>query len=169
MLVITGFQIYWLRNNYERENQNLEIFSYQAFQETLNNLQVSKLHFKEAMPMKKTFTDTSNIVLKQIDIERDSLKHSSGKEILGLANAFRVRMMDSSWKGGNIRPSISIVIKQDSLPMKMDSFYVSMLSEKYKKSSLSLVRAFINGLISNLAAKTNPEKYSSVIYIFQKK
>lgn len=55
-----------------------------------------------------------------------------------------------------------------SLPMKMDSFYVSMLSEKYKKSVFQLPRAFIQGLLSNLKAGNDAEKYSSVIYIFQK-
>ncbi len=55
-----------------------------------------------------------------------------------------------------------------SYPMKFDSFYVSMLSEKYKNSSLKLIRAFFNGMWSNLKAKNDAEKYSSVIYVFQK-
>jgi 2-polyprenyl-3-methyl-5-hydroxy-6-metoxy-1,4-benzoquinol methylase len=54
-----------------------------------------------------------------------------------------------------------------SLPMKFDSFYVSMLSEKNKKALLGVAKAFIKGLVSNLKAK-NAEEYSSVIYIFQK-
>jgi len=49
-------------------------------------------------------------------------------------------------------------------PMKFDSFYVSMLSEKYKKNSLYLPSAFINGFVSNIvAAKENT--YSSMIYV----
>jgi 2-polyprenyl-3-methyl-5-hydroxy-6-metoxy-1,4-benzoquinol methylase len=55
-----------------------------------------------------------------------------------------------------------------SLPMKMDSFYVSMLSEKYKRSSLGLVKALLTGIVSNYKAHGNPEKYSSTIYIFKK-
>ncbi|MBL7894970.1 MAG: class I SAM-dependent methyltransferase [Bacteroidia bacterium] len=54
-----------------------------------------------------------------------------------------------------------------SLPMKFDSFYVSMLSEKYKTGSIRYLNAFINGLRSNLRAR-NPNAYSSVIYIFKK-
>ena len=57
----------------------------------------------------------------------------------------------------------------DSLPMKFDSFYVSLLSEKYKNTSLKLIKAFFVGLYSNIKAKNDAEKYSSVIYIFQKK
>ena len=51
-------------------------------------------------------------------------------------------------------------------PMKFDSFYVSMLSEKYKHGSIKYFSAFINGLLSNLKAK-EPKDYSSVIYVFK--
>ncbi|MES2589856.1 MAG: class I SAM-dependent methyltransferase [Bacteroidota bacterium] len=49
-------------------------------------------------------------------------------------------------------------------PMKFDSFYVSMLSEKYKNGSI--VKAFINGFKSNSKAKDFG--YSSQIYILSK-
>jgi 2-polyprenyl-3-methyl-5-hydroxy-6-metoxy-1,4-benzoquinol methylase len=55
-----------------------------------------------------------------------------------------------------------------SLPMKMDAFYVSMLSEKYKNSTFQIPRAIFSGLRSNLHAGNNAELYSSVIYIFRK-
>lgn len=54
-----------------------------------------------------------------------------------------------------------------SLPMKFDSTYVSMLSEKYKTGSIQYTMAFLNGLRSNLKAK-DANSYSSVIYIFKK-
>lgn len=54
-----------------------------------------------------------------------------------------------------------------SLPMKFDSFYVSMLSEKYKTGRIRYFSAFLQGLISNLKA-SGPNEYSSVIYIFKK-
>jgi 2-polyprenyl-3-methyl-5-hydroxy-6-metoxy-1,4-benzoquinol methylase len=56
---------------------------------------------------------------------------------------------------------------QEMRPMKFDSFYVSMLSEKYKTGSINYFKAFITGLKSNLNAKS-PGMYSSVIYIFKK-
>jgi 2-polyprenyl-3-methyl-5-hydroxy-6-metoxy-1,4-benzoquinol methylase len=52
-------------------------------------------------------------------------------------------------------------------PMWYDSFYVSMLSEKYKKGSGIL--GIIIGLISNLNALFNPKKCSSITYILSKK
>lgn len=60
--------------------------------------------------------------------------------------------------------------KLDScLPMVFDSFYVSMLSEKYKGSGLlGLFKAFWIGLISNIKAAKTGRTYSSQIYIFSK-
>lgn len=54
---------------------------------------------------------------------------------------------------------------KEVLPMKFDSFYVSMLSEKYKGGNI--VSAFFTGLKSNMNA--NSESYSSQIYIIKKK
>ena len=53
------------------------------------------------------------------------------------------------------------------LPMKFDSFYVSLLSEKYKSGKMNFIKAFFIGLQSNLKAKENFE-YSSHIYILKK-
>jgi len=53
-------------------------------------------------------------------------------------------------------------------PMWYDSFYVSMLSSKYKNGKTNLVAAFFNGLLSNLGASADVKKCSSVIYIIGK-
>jgi len=54
------------------------------------------------------------------------------------------------------------------LPMKFDSFYVSLLSEKYKSGKMNFIKAFFIGLQSNWKAKKNFE-YSSHIYILKNK
>ncbi|MBK7572715.1 MAG: methyltransferase domain-containing protein [Bacteroidetes bacterium] len=55
-----------------------------------------------------------------------------------------------------------------SYPMKFDSFYVSMLTEKNVHKQNRLLPAFLNGFKSNLKTKNDAEKYSSVIYVFVK-
>lgn len=50
-------------------------------------------------------------------------------------------------------------------PMWFDSFYVSLLSEKYKTGHSNLVKGFWNGALSNIKALFNKEKASSLIYI----
>lgn len=52
------------------------------------------------------------------------------------------------------------------LPMKFDSFYVSLLSEKYKTGKMNFIKAFFIGLQSNWEAKSDFE-YSSHIYIIK--
>ena len=54
-------------------------------------------------------------------------------------------------------------------PMWFDSFYVSLLSEKYKKTGLlGIIRAFLIGCISNLLALKTNAKASSIIYEIKK-
>ena len=53
-----------------------------------------------------------------------------------------------------------------TIPMKFDSFYVSLLSEKYKTGNSNFFKAFLVGLRSNLKARTSTE-YSSLIYIIK--
>lgn len=50
-------------------------------------------------------------------------------------------------------------------PMWFDSVYVSLLSEKYKTGKSNIVKAFMNGMKSNLKAFGDKSKCSSVIYI----
>ncbi|XRE43236.1 SAM-dependent methyltransferase BT3209 [Tenacibaculum discolor] len=53
-----------------------------------------------------------------------------------------------------------------TLPMKFDSFYVSLLSEKYKTKKSRPIQAFLTGLKSNVKASRSGE-YSSLIYIIK--
>ncbi|WP_395043380.1 class I SAM-dependent methyltransferase [Flavobacterium sp.] len=52
------------------------------------------------------------------------------------------------------------------LPMKFDSFYVSLLSEKYKTGKMNYIKAFYIGLKSNWYGNKNSE-YSSHIYVIK--
>jgi 2-polyprenyl-3-methyl-5-hydroxy-6-metoxy-1,4-benzoquinol methylase len=51
-------------------------------------------------------------------------------------------------------------------PMVFDSFYVSLLSEKYKSGKQNFIRAFWTGLKSNSKGNSSKE-YSSHIYILK--
>ncbi len=52
-------------------------------------------------------------------------------------------------------------------PMLFDSFYVSLLSEKYKSGKINYIKAFYIGLKSNIKA-IGKNNYSSLIYIIEK-
>ena len=53
-------------------------------------------------------------------------------------------------------------------PLLLDSFYISMLSEKYRKSTLHWFKGLVFGAISNFKALKTGE-FSSLIYIIEKK
>jgi 2-polyprenyl-3-methyl-5-hydroxy-6-metoxy-1,4-benzoquinol methylase len=58
----------------------------------------------------------------------------------------------------------------ETIPMKLDAYYVSMLSETYilgKRNASTFLRGFITGLKSNISARKNSE-YSSLIYIIKR-
>jgi 2-polyprenyl-3-methyl-5-hydroxy-6-metoxy-1,4-benzoquinol methylase len=52
------------------------------------------------------------------------------------------------------------------LPMKFDSYYISMVSEKYKGGNI--ISGFWRGFISNMKAKKAKNTYSSQIYVIKK-
>ncbi|QRR02842.1 class I SAM-dependent methyltransferase [Dyadobacter sandarakinus] len=54
-------------------------------------------------------------------------------------------------------------------PMWFDSFYVSMLSTKYKSGKVRLAESFISGAISNIRGTKPSVNTSSLIYVVSKK
>ncbi len=51
-------------------------------------------------------------------------------------------------------------------PMKLDSFYVSLLSNNHKSNAIKPTKALINGLLSNIYANKSMN-YSSLIYVLK--
>ena len=70
--------------------------------------------------------------------------------------------------------SMEILLQQHGLkiiskkPMWLDSFYISLLSSKYRSGSTKYFSSVLNGIRSNLAALANRDRCSSLIYIVSK-
>ena len=60
-------------------------------------------------------------------------------------------------------------VLEERYPMPFDAFYVSMLTEKYKKNSLSFVKGLWTGIWAWFSALEKKERSSSMIYVFRKK
>lgn len=54
-------------------------------------------------------------------------------------------------------------------PMPFDAFYVSILSEKYRKSGMPFLKGMLSGTRAWFASAANKERSSSMIYVFRKK
>ncbi len=55
----------------------------------------------------------------------------------------------------------------DEKPLMFDSYYVSLLSEKYRNGKGNPLKAFLTGLKSNMRAR-NTKEYSSIAYFLKK-
>jgi SAM-dependent methyltransferase len=58
------------------------------------------------------------------------------------------------------------MVLEQVIPMKFDSFYVSMLSEQYKNGKPNLLKGILSGLKSNIMAEN--DTYSSQIYVIKR-
>ena len=117
----------------------------------------------------------------------DQLKRllkEDGKLFIAVPNhqSFDARHYGSYWAAYDVPrhlyhfspDTISLLMKKHGLKviskkaMWFDSFYVSMLSEKYKSGKINYFKAVCIGLISNFIAVFNREKCSSLIYVVAK-
>lgn len=121
ILGITGFQLYWLKDNYDREKKTLQIKAGVAFQETIRELQASKL--KLAAPFMDTVEKTMmKVFIKKIDTSDSRLRVQTlpKREVVTMVNAMRDKWLDSL--GANkVNSAIVISMSHDSLTHLNDS------------------------------------------------
>ena len=60
ILIIAGFQVFWLRENYIKEKKNLEFRSSVVFKETVRKLQAKKLN------LDKVFNDSTGKIRVEV-------------------------------------------------------------------------------------------------------
>lgn len=121
LIVITGFQVYWLRNNYNAEKRSLEIRTGVNFQETVRHLQMEKLNLKDPLAdsshhgkMKVFVNDDPNN--KQIRVEA-----LPRREIIAMVNSLRDKLRDSFNKDPKINSTVIISVDKNSTSGNKDS------------------------------------------------
>jgi 2-polyprenyl-3-methyl-5-hydroxy-6-metoxy-1,4-benzoquinol methylase len=113
-----------------------------------------------------------------------SLLNTKGYLVMALPNhrSYDAIKYESDWAGYDVprhlshfnQKSLKTLAKmhdlklKNVLPMKMDAFYISLLSEKYRTNRNRYIKSFITGLKSNSYANKNHLEYSSLIYILKK-
>ncbi len=118
ILAITGFQTYWLKENYEREQKSLTLKTQAAFRETFFDLQVSKLKFD-----KKTFQSVDSAGKVKIYMKDDLTREIKigvrpKKEIISTINVIRDRLKDTLNKKRTELPS-TVIVSMDKEGMGM--------------------------------------------------
>lgn len=160
---------------FARSNFNLEIDKEQKLKEFENES-------FDLITMWHVLEHVHNLNERMEDLKR--LIKSDGLIILALPNreSYDANYYDKYWAAYDVprhlyhftkRDVDSLAIKHNLVvkqvySMNLDAFYVSLLSEKYKKNSFGYFRAFITSFVSNLKSKAKNPNTSSLIYLLQK-
>ncbi|MEP7144963.1 MAG: HAMP domain-containing sensor histidine kinase [Ferruginibacter sp.] len=125
LLVITGFQLYWLNNNYDRENRSLEIKTNIVFKEVVRTLQVSKLKIKEPFTGDDSTHKTRMRVIVNNDMAgpgaRMQMESEPEEEIITIMNGMRDKLADSAKKLQKHNQAFFISVNKDSVFNTLDT------------------------------------------------
>ncbi|MBD0295110.1 MAG: HAMP domain-containing histidine kinase [Flavisolibacter sp.] len=94
ILAIAGFQLYWLRKAYQREERTLEIRTNSIFRETVHSLQASKLKLDKLMV--DSLPQKVRITYKNSKNEENELKAEPRQKIAAMVTALSERAEDES-------------------------------------------------------------------------
>lgn len=95
ILGITGFQLYWLKQNYAREKSTLGIKTEAAFRETVMRLQASKLKLDGMNWDEKTGKPAVKVFVSQENDDDTKVKMAPKQEIISRVNIIRDKLRDS--------------------------------------------------------------------------
>ena len=111
ILGITGFQLYWLKQNYAREKRALAIKTDLAFRETIMQLQVSKLNLDSAVWSSQVPGKAGHPSLKVFMNDKDKVKvrvNPHKQEIISTIDVVRGQLRDTMRKPGKGEMVISM-------------------------------------------------------------
>ena len=122
--------------------------------------------------------------LKDITQKIKDLLSDTGKLIIAVPNheSLDAKYYKQHWAAYDVprhllhfnKKSMAITLKNAGFeiinikPMTLDSFYVSMLSEKIRSGNKNPIKAITIGIISNIYSFLFNKEYSSLIYIAKK-
>ena len=120
ILVITGFQLYWLKENYNREEKTLAIKSEVAFRQTVQELQVAKLKL-EGAPDDSSHKGKIKIFMNESNDKKMNVRFAPRGEIISTINVIRDKLKDSLKKDPDGKERMIISVNKNSFTYRNDS------------------------------------------------
>ena len=126
ILGITGFQLYWLKQNYDREEKSLKIKTEMAFRETILQLQVAKLKLDGTIwNGRDSSKGKMKIIMHEKNGEQVSVRIEPKQEIVSTINVIRGKLQDSLKKNLGEKPGmITISMKETSTGQDKNSIKI---------------------------------------------
>jgi two-component system phosphate regulon sensor histidine kinase PhoR len=112
ILGITGFQLYWLKENYNREEKTLAIKSEIAFRETVQQMQVAKLKL-EGFPVDSFNRGKMRIIMNDGPHEKFNIRFPQKEEIISTINVLRDKLKDSLKKDPEVKEGMVISVNKN--------------------------------------------------------
>ncbi|MEO8112103.1 MAG: HAMP domain-containing sensor histidine kinase [Ginsengibacter sp.] len=156
ILLVVGFQVYWLKNNYDREKRSLQIKTNIDFQETVRHLQAVKLKIDGLTDIDSTHKTRMRIMVDHEVTSPGNMKirddEMPPEDVISMVNAIRYKTInDSAFKSTTTTISLrndkmeyhdSIIKGDDSLIGKKNKFFkfligVDSLQDSIKVSEIN--------------------------------
>ncbi|MEO8416109.1 MAG: HAMP domain-containing sensor histidine kinase [Ginsengibacter sp.] len=126
ILVIIGFQAYWLKDNYDRENRTMQIKTNVTFQATVQELQEAKLKLPGFEGDTKLQGKSRILVDEEINEPGMKTGTQPRRQVITMVNALRNKLTDTLKTGDSIHSNIIFRfdrgVHHDSLPLTFQKF-----------------------------------------------
>ena len=138
---ITGFQAYWVKQNYDREKRSLDIKTDITFKETIRQLQASKLQ------LDRIFPDSQHKKNIRVFIDKDGKKEVMWREnpeteMVTTINVLRDKLKDSLSKQA-FKTGMAISMDKSTLKFKRDSS-IHFFENRITPSGDNIIRFLYN-------------------------
>ena len=123
LVVIAGFQGYWLKNNYDREKRSLEIKAGVHFQETVRQLQAMKFKMRDPDTVDSSAQEKMRVFVSD-DIpgeKKIQVNTFPRQEIITLVNTMRDKFKDSLNKNRKGNGTMIVSVDRNSIFKPRDS------------------------------------------------
>ncbi|HSU28630.1 MAG TPA: HAMP domain-containing sensor histidine kinase [Chitinophagaceae bacterium] len=149
MLGITGFQVYWLKQNYDREEKTLGIKTEVTFRETIQHLQAAKLKL-DMLPSDSIPDGKLRIWTSGNNPERVTAKFIPSENIISTINVVKSRLRDSVDKKQELKTGMIISLDKSSVDIRRDSTKFNRRIEQGLKNHLFSLMYGVDSLQDSL-------------------
>lgn len=119
ILIIVGFQVYWLKNSYDREKRLLEGKAGIVFRTTVFEMQAKKFNLGSAKWNNKS-NPGINVVLKDDEGKTVYTNKPVNEQVVGISNVVR-RFRDSALQNKNGKADVIVSVNNSSFVFGKDS------------------------------------------------
>jgi len=114
ILIIVGFQSYWIKNNYDREKKLLDGKAGIVFRSTVFELQAKKLHLPR-MNKDSNFHADIKLVMDDNGDDQGIFIKKTKEQVIGLTNAMRKELADSLAKDSGKHSKVTVSVNNSTL------------------------------------------------------